>query len=222
MAFWRILTVCLGMGAPDAQACDVALVLAVDVSGSVDADEYRLQARGLSEALGDAIVSEALVKTKAVVAMVQWSGEPHQEISVPWVAIDTHEDVARLREQVAATPRAFRIYSTGIGEAIRVSLDLFASAPRQCKRRIIDVSGDGPSNEGADPQVLRARLDAAGVSVNGLAIEGSEEGIAEYYRTRVIHGPGAFVEVARGFGDFPRAIRKKLLRELADRLAMAE
>ena len=207
--------------AAPAAACDVALVLALDVSGSVDAKEYRLQADGLADALGDPVVSEALVQAGALIAVVQWSGEPHQALAVGWTATDTHEDVAALRQRIEAVPRQFRNYSTGIGEAIRVSADLFASAPRECRRKVIDVSGDGPSNEGSAPQTLRARLDAEGITVNGLAIEGSEDGIARYYEQHVMYGPGAFVEVARGFKDFPRAIRRKLLRELADRLSMA-
>lgn len=209
------------LSAAPASACDVALVLALDVSGSVDAVEYRLQARGLSEALGDPIVSEALVTAQALVAVVQWSGKPHQQVVVPWTATDTHEDVAALRADVEAAPRAFINYSTGIGEAMRVSIDLFETAPRTCRRKVIDVSGDGPSNEGSDPEALRASLDAAQITVNGLAIEGSEDGIAEYYRNHVAHGLGSFVEVAKNYKDFPRAIRKKLLRELADRLASA-
>jgi len=204
-----------------ASACDVALVLAIDVSGSVDAREYRLQAQGLSDALGDPVVSEALVKAKAIIAVVQWSGKPHQTVSVEWTATDTHEDVAALRMKIAAAPRAFINYSTGIGEALRVATDLLETAPRKCRRKVIDVSGDGPNNEGADPRALHARLDAAHITVNGLAIEGSEDGIAEYYRDHVIHGPAAFVEIAKDYKDFPRAIRRKLLRELADRLAFA-
>lgn len=202
-------------------ACDVALVLALDVSGSVDAVEYRLQAQGLSEALGDPVVSEALVNANALVAVVQWSGKPHQQVVVPWTATDTHEDVAVLRARVEAAPRAFINYSTGIGEAIRVSADLFETAPRDCRRKVIDVSGDGPSNEGAEPDTMHTRLNTERITVNGLAIEGSEEGIAQYYKDHVIHGPAAFVEVARSFKDFPRAIRRKLLRELADRLSFA-
>jgi len=205
-----------------AMACDVALVLAIDVSGSVDAKEYRLQADGLSDALGDPVVSEALVNAQALVAVVQWSGTERQELSVPWTATDTHADVVALRRAIEAIPRAFRNYSTGIGDALDVAVDLHEAAPRDCLRRVVDVSGDGPSNEGAAPHEIHARLDAAQITVNGLAIEGSEDGIADYYRTHVAHGPGAFVEVAKDYKDFPRAIRKKLLRELADRLAMAD
>jgi len=208
-------------GAP-ALACDVALVLALDVSGSVDAKEYRLQAQGLSAALGDPIVSEALVNAKALVAVVQWSGKPHQQVVVPWTPTDSHDDVAALRTAIEAAPRAFINYSTGIGEAVRVSADLFETAPRACRRKVIDVSGDGPSNEGAEPKAMRAYLDQAGITVNGLAIEGSEDGIAQYYKDHVIHGPGSFVEIARGFKDFPRAISRKLLRELADTVASVE
>jgi Ca-activated chloride channel family protein len=200
-------------------ACDVALVLALDVSGSVDPTEYRLQAEGLSAALGDGVVSEALVNAKALVAVVQWSGEPHQALVIDWTATDTHTDVATLRARIEAVPRAYRNYSTGIGEALRFSADLFDTAPRQCDRKIIDVSGDGRNNEGIAPETLRERLLTAEIDVNGLAIEGSEDGIAAYYRENVIVGPAAFVEVASSFDDFPRAIRRKLLRELADRFA---
>lgn len=205
-----------------ASACDIALVLAIDVSGSVDPAEYSLQSEGLSTALGDPIVSEALVNARALVAVVQWSGEPHHSLTVPWTATDKHADVAALRARIEAAPRAFRNYSTAIGEAIRVSADLFETAPRACRRKVIDVSGDGQSNEGAEPEAMRARLDAERITVNGLAIEGSEDGIAAYYRKHVIYGPGAFVEVARDFKDFPRAIRRKLLRELADKVAEAK
>ena len=204
-----------------AMACDVALVLAIDVSGSVDAKEYRLQADGLSDALGDPIVSEALVNAQALVAVVQWSGIERQELSVPWTATDTHEDVLQLRAAIEAAPRPFRNYSTGIGDALEVAINLHNNAPRRCRRKVIDVSGDGPSNEGVEPKAVRARLDAAEITVNGLAIEGSEDGIADYYRDHVAHGPGAFVEVAKDYKDFPRAIRKKLLLELADRLSRA-
>ena len=204
-----------------ALACDVALVLAIDVSGSVDAKEYRLQADGLSDALGDPVVSEALVNSQALVAVIQWSGIERQEVSVEWTATETHQDVMALREEIEAIPRAFRNYSTGIGDALSVAIDLHEAAPRQCRRKVIDVSGDGPSNEGAEPKAVHARLDAADITVNGLAIEGSEDGIAQYYRDHVAYGPGAFVEVAKDYKDFPRAIRKKLLLELADRLSSA-
>ncbi len=204
-----------------AVACDVALVLAIDVSGSVDAKEYRLQANGLSDALGDPVVSEALVNANALVAVVQWSGTPHQKVSMRWTATDTHADVIALRRKIEAIPRTFRNYSTGIGEALRVAIGLYETTPRTCRRKVIDVSGDGPSNEGAEPADLRDRLDALNITVNGLAIEGSEEGIAQYYRDHVMYGPGAFVEVAKDYQDFPRAIRRKLLRELADRLALS-
>ena len=204
--------------ASSALACDVALVLALDVSGSVDAKEYRLQADGLSAALGDPIVSEALVNARALVAVVQWSGTRRQEVSVSWTATDTHEDVKRLRATIEATKRAFRHYSTGIGDALNVAINLHETAPRTCLRKIIDVSGDGPSNEGTAPHTQHSRLDAAQITVNGLAIEASEEGIADYYRNTVAYGPGSFVEVAKDYEDFPRAIRRKLLRELADRL----
>lgn len=219
MRFWMPLVFFCSL-AGRAMACDVALVLALDVSGSVDRKEYAIQARGLTDALGDPVVSEALVSARASVTVVQWSGNSRQSVSVPWMRIESHGDVAALREAVSDARRRYRNYSTAIGEVLDFSVDLFADLPRPCRRRVIDVSGDGASNEGADPVSLRPLLRAGNVTVNGLAIEGSEPDVTGYYRRNVIFGPGAFVETAEGFEDFPRAIRRKLLNELAQRLSM--
>ncbi len=202
-----------------ARACSVALVLAMDVSGSVDAKEYALQMTGLSDALGDPLVSEALVNANALVALVQWSGRSRQEVSIPWTAIDTRADVATLRGRVLDMKRAYRNYATAIGEVLERSVELLDAAPRRCDRRVIDLSGDGESNEGKRPVHLRARLDMEGITVNGLAIRGSEPDIVAYFRERVIHGPNAFLEVADGYADYPRALRRKLISELAQRVS---
>ena len=205
-----------------AQACSVALVLAMDVSGSVNRQEYALQMTGLADALGDPLVSEALVNARASVAVVQWSGRSRQKVSIPWTAIASHADVSALRGEVVAMRRAYRNYATAIGEVLDRSVDLLLDGPGACRRRVIDVSGDGRSNEGKRPAHLHARLEQEGVTVNGLAIEGSEPDIAGYYRERVIFGPEAFLEVAKGYADYPRAIRRKLVRELVQQVASAE
>lgn len=212
---------CLLLAPFPARACSVALVLAMDVSGSVDPKEYALQMNGLSDALGDPLVSEALVNAKALVALVQWSGRSRQQVSIPWTSITTRRDVTALRSRVLGVERAYRNYATAIGEVLERSVELFQEAPHACDRRVIDLSGDGESNEGKRPVHLRARLDQENITVNGLAIRGSEPNIVTYFRERVIHGPNAFLEVADGYADYPRAIRRKLISELAQRVADA-
>ena len=214
-----LLLACLLLAPLPARACAVALVLAMDVSGSVDSKEYALQMNGLSDALGDPLVSEALVSAKALVTLVQWSGRSRQQVSIPWTAIATRKDVIALRTRVVEVERAYRNYATAIGEVLDRAIDLLKAAPYRCDRRVIDVSGDGKSNEGKRPVHTRARLDLEGITVNGLAIRGSEPDIVPYFRERVIHGPNAFLEIADGYGDYPRAIRRKLISELAQRVA---
>ncbi len=210
---------CLLLAPLPARACAVALVLAMDVSGSVDNEEYALQMNGLSDALGDPLVTEALVNAKALVALVQWSGRSRQQVSIPWTAIETRADVMALRSRVVGVKRAYRNYATAIGEVLEHAIDLLKEIPRPCDRRVIDVSGDGESNEGKRPVHTRARLDLEDITVNGLAIRGSEPNIVAYFRERVIHGPAAFLEIADGYEDYPRAIRRKLISELAERVA---
>ena len=216
----RFLPVLVALLPFPAKACSVALVLAMDVSGSVDREEYALQMNGLAKALGDPLVSDALVEARALVTVVQWSGRSRQRVSIPWTAISTRRDVKALRGEVLDVRRAWRNYATAIGEVLERSVELFAEAPRVCDRRVIDVSGDGMNNEGKRPVHLRARLDMEEITVNGLAIRGSEEGIVPYFRERVIHGPNAFLEIAEGYADYPRAIRRKLITELVQRVSV--
>ncbi|MEM8751512.1 MAG: DUF1194 domain-containing protein [Pseudomonadota bacterium] len=205
-AFW--------LAASPAASCEVALVLAVDVSGSVDPQEYDLQMEGLAAALGDPTVRDALTGAAAEVAVIQWSGSSRQSIVAPWSAMRGEADVDRLIEAVEAAPRAFRHFSTAIGDALSFSADMLGEVAGRCARLVVDVSGDGPSNEGADVGAMRDALVRGGVLINGLAIEISEPGLSDYYRDEVIGGPGSFVMTARDFADYPRAIRRKLLREL--------
>ncbi len=194
-------------------ACDLALVLALDVSGSVDQEEYRTQADGLAAALRDGAVSDALVAAKARVAVIQWSGSGRQETSLDWVAIETRSDLAELAARIETMPRPWRDYSTAIGEALEFAALLFDDVSA-CKRRVIDVSGDGQSNEGLAPGEMRGDLLALGITVNALVIEESEEGLTDWFRDHVITGPGAFAMRANAFEDYPARIRQKLLREV--------
>lgn len=211
-----ILPAALFPVAASAAPCATALVLAIDVSGSVDPREYRLQMEGLAAALRDATVRQALIDAAAMVSVLQWSGATRQRVSVPWTAIASDADIERLVRDVAAAPRAWRNYSTAIGDALATAAALLGEVSGRCARQVIDVSGDGFSNEGRQVEPMRDALVRGGVQINGLAIEIGEEGLTEYYRRSVIGGGGAFVMTARDFEDYPRAIRRKLLRELTD------
>ena len=129
------------------------------------------------------------------------------------------QPIPQRREAVA---RAWRHFSTAIGEAIRHATATGRAAPSDCRRRVIDISGDGVSNESESPATARLAAHAEGWTINGLAIAGAEPPPAEHYRQEVIIGPGAFVEQADGFEDYPRAILRKLLRgSRADALVAA-
>ena len=204
--------------APPAAACDLALLLAVDVSGSVSRDEFRIQSDGLAAALRDGLVAEALIKARAQVAFLQWSGSSRQEVTIPWTTIETYADLQALAERIEADRRLWRDYSTAIGEALTLGQEQFADVP-DCKRQVIDVSGDGSSNEGIDPRERHAALREANITVNALVIEGSEPDLDVYFWENVIIGEGAFIITANGFEEYPSAIRRKLIRETTKQVA---
>ncbi|WP_299648665.1 DUF1194 domain-containing protein [uncultured Tateyamaria sp.] len=212
----RLLTAFLLLTTP-ARACDLALLLAVDVSGSVDTKEYRIQMDGLAYALRDGIVADALIEQRAEVALVQWTGSSRQRQTIPWTRIDTYDDVLALADKVEADARVWRNYSTAIGEALSVSLSAFASMDH-CLRKVIDVSGDGVSNEGVEPATLRSSLNAENITVNAIAIETDKTDLTAYFFENLITGPGAFVMTAQGFEDYPEQIKRKLQRETTRQL----
>ncbi|MEM7597165.1 MAG: DUF1194 domain-containing protein [Pseudomonadota bacterium] len=201
-----------------AHACDIALVLAVDVSGSVDNTEFRIQMDGLAEGLRDPSVSEALVAGEAAISVLQWTGTTRQAVSVPWTQVKSFDDLETLANEIEAVTRKWRNYSTAIGEALEFSAALFAEAP-PCDRRVVDVSGDGASNEGVEPADVRVQLDAQGITVNALVIEGAEPDLTKYFRENVIVGPGAFVITANSFEEYPKRMQMKLLREVAKQIS---
>ncbi len=219
MALLRVLLKTLFLILPlRAGACELALLLAVDVSGSVDTREYRTQMDGLAAALRDGVVSEALLVGRARVAVMQWSGASRQEMSIPWTVITSFDDVETLAERIQSAPRPWRNYSTALGQALAVGVAQFAQVP-ECRRRIIDVSGDGKSNEGLAPQEMRRSLTDFGITVNAIAIEESEADLTAYFYESVIWGEGAFVVTASSFADYPMQIRRKLIREVAQKTA---
>ncbi|WP_299662914.1 DUF1194 domain-containing protein [uncultured Ruegeria sp.] len=210
-----VTTLCL---TSQAYACDLALALAVDVSGSVDSEEYRIQMDGLAAGLRDPVVSEALVRGEARLMLVQWTGSSRQRITIPWTRIDSFAALDGFANQVANDPRVWRNFSTAIGEALETTVASFGDMS-MCKRHLIDLSGDGVSNEGVEPAKLHAKLRDSGITVNAIAIEESEPELTAYFFENVIVGEGAFVVSAAGFADYPERIRKKLLREVTQQTA---
>lgn len=213
--FWSAALACLPL---PALACDLALVLAVDVSGSVDPAEYRTQMDGLAAGLRDGVVMEALISQQAQVTLVQWSGSGRQQQSLPWTAMQSEQDVLDFAGAVEKDLRLWRNFSTAVGEALELSLRILQDVPH-CARKVVDVSGDGVSNEGIGPADLRARMQAGGITVNALAIETDTTDLTAWFFENVIMGEQAFVVTASGFEDYPGQIRRKLQRETTRQLS---
>jgi Ca-activated chloride channel family protein len=199
--------------APVARACEVALVLAIDVSNSVDAGEYRLQVDGLADALLDPGIADTLVQGRMALAVLQWSGSDRQDTTLPWRRMNSHIDVLAFSTAARAMPRAFVMSDTAPGDAILSAMALFREVP-DCTRRVIDVSGDGAENAGSSTALASRAAHRAGIEINGLAIESMGLAITQFYR-RTLITPGGFVLSARTHTDYARAIREKIRREIS-------
>lgn len=208
-----LLASCLGQ--PAGAGCRLALALAVDVSRSIDAQDYVIQTDGLAAAIEDREVRSAIFGPEGEVALAiyYWSGKGYQDLVQPWVILSSPEALDAAIWEVRRTPRPKAPLATALGNALSYGLDLMADAP-DCERRVIDVAGDGRSNDGISVSRTYEREDFTGITVNGLAVGEHEAGIVDYYAGELIRGPGAFVEVAPRQTDYPAAIRRKLLREL--------
>lgn len=204
--------------------CRQALVLALDVSGSVDAKEYRLQLDGVAEALTAPTVAEAILGGGAApiaIYVFEWSGPVFQNELVPWTLIEDRETLTDVARTLAATNRSPAPPSTALGTAMATGAEALSRAP-DCWKATLDISGDGKSNTGPRPQDLDNLASLSDVTVNGLVIltidsmgaGPGDDDLVAYFKNRVIRGPDAFVEVADGFEDYARAMEKKLLREI--------
>jgi Ca-activated chloride channel family protein len=194
-------------------ACDTALMLTIDVSNSIDVAEYKLQTDGMSNAILDAEVIEAMIQGQVAVAVMQWSGVGRQEVSIPWTQIRNEADARGFAAQARTMPRAFVQSDTAPGDAILFALDQFANAP-ECGRQIIDISGDGTPNAGSDTRTAAREAERRGVTINGIAIESMGLAITTFFNRSVITRDG-FVITALTHRDYPRAIREKILREVS-------
>lgn len=197
---------------------DLVLVLALDVSASVDRREFDLQKDGLAEAFRHPSVLDAITRgqnKRIAVTVVQWSGYRDQTVSVPWQVVADANSAEKFAQSLSGMLRRHPDGFTHIAGAIEYSMRLVRSAPFTAGRMVIDVSGDGSNNVHPPPQALRDAAVRAGMTVNGLAIVNEAVGLDDYFRKNVIGGPGAFVIRAHSFDDYAEAIRLKLLREIS-------
>lgn len=204
---------------PGSAGCRLALALGLDVSRSISPEEHALQRAGLAAALASRDVKAALLEPGDPVALAvyEWSGIDHQEQILPWTVVRSEQDLQGVVDIILGSPRQSLRQFTALGAALDFGRSLLSAAP-DCGARTLDLSGDGRSNQGLSPGQVYSRLDFNGITVNGLAIGGHESDIADYYAEQVIRGPGAFVETARNSSDFPRAIRRKLEKELLQQM----
>jgi hypothetical protein len=219
----------LGIGAavfisPTAHAERVAtaLVLAADISSSVDAARFALQRHGYAAALADERVIRAIRETPAGaigVCYFEWSGSLHQKVIVPWTIVANAADGERIAGILDVAPRPFDGW-TGIGPAIEFAITVHGASPFDAAERVIDISGDGRQNDGSPPAEARDRAVAQGIRVNGLPIRGAIDDLAamgtlaEYYEDNVRGGAGAFVIEAESFESFSATLIAKLRREI--------
>ena len=198
-------------------AVELELVLAVDASGSVDNDEFALQVRGLAAAFRDPRVVSAIESQGGdgiAVAVMQWSSPGNQIVAVDWTPIADAASAAAFAERIEGAGRL--LYGeTAIAHALRFATGLFVSGAFEGRRKVIDLSGDGPNNYGGMPTRIRDLAVAAGMTINGLAILNEYAELDRYYQAEVIGGPGAFVMTAADYADFAAAIRNKLVREIS-------
>lgn len=196
---------------------DLQLVLAVDSSSSVSMDEYYLQLEGYAAAFRHPELLKAIAsgpRQAIAVTLFEWSGPGRQTINFPWRRLSDAGDLESFAAELAIAPRLVLGGETAIGDAIDFALDLFSRSEFTGNRRVIDVSGDGASNQGRPVTASRDDALFQGVVLNGLAVLNEEPDVDVFYARHVIGGPGAFVVAARNYSDFADAILRKLIREI--------
>lgn len=212
-----------------AETVDLLLVLASDVSRSVDSPKFQLQRDGYAAAITDKRVLDVIragSHGKIAVCFLEWSGATNQKIVIDWTIIRDAETAKQFADRLVEIPRSFAD-RTSISAAIDFSLTQFGRAPFEAARHTIDVSGDGTNNSGREVALARDEALARGVTINGLVILSEQPlawnaehtnppgGLDKYYRDNVTGGPGAFVMVAENFNSFGQAILNKMIAEIA-------
>jgi hypothetical protein len=204
---------------------DLVLALAIDVSGSIDPDEARLQREGYIDAFRNPRVIQAIRSGpygRIAVAYYEWAGFGHHRIVVPWTLVDSEKTAFALADALSRNPPE-TARRTAVGDAIVFGTQFFDHNGFAGRRKVIDISGDGANNWGTPVTEARTMALEHGVTINGLPIKNdnpsgyvpAEPDIDLYYEHCVIGGPGAFIEVAHNFDDFGRAVLRKLVLEIA-------
>jgi Protein of unknown function (DUF1194) len=211
-----------------AEDIDLAVVLAADVSRSVDDEEFDLQRKGYAAAVTDPRVLDAIGNRPnhaIAVCFIEWSGSDEQQVIVDWTEIRDGEDAGAFADAMLKPPRAFT-GRTSISAAIDFAMAQFANAKWHALRRVIDISGDGNNNSGRPITEARDAAIAQGVTINGLAIINDKAslgysshthppgGLPAYYQDNVVGGPGSFLLVVKDFNSFADAMAKKLAKEI--------
>jgi hypothetical protein len=209
---------------------DLLLVLAADVSRSVDSQKFQLQREGYAAALADPRVIDAIQsgrRGRIGVLFLEWSGFGNQKVVIDWTVVDGPKAAQAFGDRLLESPRSFAD-RTSISGGIDAAVAQLARAPFEAQRRTIDVSGDGTNNAGRDVGLARDEALALGISINGLVILSDTPlpwnpehtnppgGLTKYYRDNVIGGPGSFALEAKDFNSFGEAIVKKMIAEIAE------
>ncbi|MEO1067116.1 MAG: DUF1194 domain-containing protein [Pseudomonadota bacterium] len=198
---------------------DVNIVIAIDCSYSVNSAEYRLQTRGIANALLSPEVIEAIKggpEGRVGLTVIQWSGPDVQEVAIPWTAIGDAEDAYIVADQMITAPRMTAEGVTAIGSAIAFAVELHQAAPFWAERQVIDMQADGTSTWSRGVPIQQARDHAVrqGITVNGLPILNEVPFLHHYFENHVIGGPGSFIEIADDYDAFADAIKRKLIKEI--------
>jgi hypothetical protein len=227
-----LLALVFAMGSMPVRAAEqvaLLLVLASDVSRSVDTRKFQLQREGYAAALSNPRVIEAIRSGphgRIAICFVEWSGATSQKLVIDWTIVSDAASARKIGDQMLELPRSFAD-RTSISAGLEFSMNHLEQAPFQAARRTIDVSGDGTNNSGRDIASVRDEVLAKGVTINGLVILSDTPlpwnpehtnppgGLDEYYRRNVTGGPGSFVMVAENHNSFGQAIVKKMIAEIA-------
>jgi hypothetical protein len=204
---------------------DLRLVIAVDVSRSIDEDEARLQRQGYLEALADRRVIDAMTGgplKRIAIAYVEWAGTHYQRTAIDWTMVDSAQAAAAFAAKLEASPMTSQSW-TAVGAALAYAASKFDEPLFRSTRKVIDISGDGKTNNGPPAELVRDEVVKRGIVINGLPILSDrpnfgrppEADLDTYYEEKVIGGPGSFMVVAKGFADFGRAIRNKMTKEIS-------
>ena len=199
------------------ETVDLALVLAIDCSYSVDRSEYDLQITGMSQAFRRPEIVAAIqsgTRGRIAVAVVQWSDLSHQAVVIPWRIISDAESAIRLANAIAVAPRSLAEGGTSITAVMGYAANMLRSVPFQADRYVIDIAADGRNNNGGDPRPMRDAVVAEGITINGLSILNEVPTLDKYFQLYVTGGPANFVEIANDYTAYSVAIYRKLLREI--------